>query len=142
MAQRGGTSLARAGVLLGVASVLSNALGYGLTVLLTRSFGPAEYGALGALLGVGLIGGIPADLIGSLTGLTQGHFPVHAKARYADDISESSAQRRIRSRSSPSSDDSRSRRRRTVRSSIAQRRSRACRYSVASKASAQSTIAE
>ena len=39
MAQRGGTSLARAGVLLGVASVLSNALGYGLTVLLTRSFG-------------------------------------------------------------------------------------------------------
>ena len=60
MAQRGGTSLARAGVLLGAASVLSNALGYGLTVLLTRSYGPAEYGALGALLGVGLIGGIPA----------------------------------------------------------------------------------
>lgn len=60
MAQRGGSSLARAGVLLGAASVLGNALGYGLTVLLTRSFGPAEYGALGALLGVGLIGGIPA----------------------------------------------------------------------------------
>jgi O-antigen/teichoic acid export membrane protein len=63
MAQRGGTSLARAGVLLGVASVLSNALGYGLTVLLTRSYGPAEYGALGALLGVGLIGGIPAGAL-------------------------------------------------------------------------------
>src|SRR4029079_19834614 len=63
MAQRGGTSLARAGVLRGVASVLSNALGYGLTVLLTRSFGPAEYGALGALLGVGLIGGIPAGAL-------------------------------------------------------------------------------
>ena len=63
MAQRGGTSLARAGVLLGVASVLSNVLGYGLTVLLTRSFGPAEYGALGALLGVGLIGGIPAGAL-------------------------------------------------------------------------------
>ncbi|HEU4979059.1 MAG TPA: lytic murein transglycosylase [Solirubrobacteraceae bacterium] len=47
------------------------------------------------LLRAQLIGGIPADLIGSLTGLTQGHFPVHAKARYADDISESSAQRRI-----------------------------------------------
>jgi O-antigen/teichoic acid export membrane protein len=60
MAQRGGTSLARAGVVLGVASVLANALGYGLTVLLTRSYGPAEYGALGALLGIGLIGGIPA----------------------------------------------------------------------------------
>jgi O-antigen/teichoic acid export membrane protein len=63
MAQRGGTSLARAGVLLGVASVLSNALGYGLTVLLTRSFGPAQYGALGALLGVGLISGIPAGAL-------------------------------------------------------------------------------
>jgi O-antigen/teichoic acid export membrane protein len=63
MAQRGGTSLARAGVLLGVASVLSTALGYGLTVLLTRSYGPAEYGALGALLGVGLIGGIPAGAL-------------------------------------------------------------------------------
>src|SRR5690242_7776554 len=49
MAQRGGTSLARAGVVLGVASVLCNALGYGLTVLLTRPYGPAEYGALGAL---------------------------------------------------------------------------------------------
>jgi O-antigen/teichoic acid export membrane protein len=63
MAQHGDTSLARAGVLLGVASVFSNALGYGLTVLLTRSFGPAEYGALGALLGVGLIGGIPAGAL-------------------------------------------------------------------------------
>jgi O-antigen/teichoic acid export membrane protein len=63
MAQRGATSLARAGVLLGIASVVSNALGYGLTVLLTRSYGPAEYGALGALLGVGLIGGIPAGAL-------------------------------------------------------------------------------
>jgi hypothetical protein len=32
-------------------------------VLLTRSYGPAEYGALGALLGVGLIGGIPAGAL-------------------------------------------------------------------------------
>jgi O-antigen/teichoic acid export membrane protein len=63
MAQRGGTSLARAGVLLGVGSALATALGYGLTVLLTRSFGPAQYGALGALLGVGLIGGIPSGAL-------------------------------------------------------------------------------
>jgi O-antigen/teichoic acid export membrane protein len=56
----GRTSLARGGVLLGVAAALANALGYALTVLFTRSFGPAEYGAIGALLGVGLIGGIPA----------------------------------------------------------------------------------
>ncbi|HEU0316746.1 MAG TPA: lytic murein transglycosylase, partial [Solirubrobacteraceae bacterium] len=38
-----------------------------------------------------LIGGLPADLVGSLTGLTQGHFPVHGKARYADDIDEKAA---------------------------------------------------
>jgi hypothetical protein len=35
-----------------------------------------------------LISGLPADLVGSLTGLTQGHFPVHASARYADDVTE------------------------------------------------------
>ncbi|MDP9385894.1 MAG: lytic murein transglycosylase [Actinomycetota bacterium] len=35
-----------------------------------------------------LIGGLPADLVGSLTGLTQGRFPVYAKATYADDLSE------------------------------------------------------
>jgi hypothetical protein len=37
-------------------------------------------------------GKLPEDLIGSLTGLTEGaHFPVAAKARYADDISERNA---------------------------------------------------
>ncbi|MGZ5337493.1 MAG: lytic murein transglycosylase, partial [Solirubrobacterales bacterium] len=37
-------------------------------------------------------GNLPDDLIGSLTGLTEGaHFPVAAKARYADDISEREA---------------------------------------------------
>ena len=35
-----------------------------------------------------LISGLPADLVGSLTGLTQGLFPVHARARYADDLGE------------------------------------------------------
>ena len=38
-----------------------------------------------------MIAGLPADLVGSLTGLTQGHFPVHAKARYADDLAERDA---------------------------------------------------
>jgi hypothetical protein len=47
------------------------------------------------LLRARLIGGLPPDLVSSLTGLTQGHFPVHAKARYADDLSESASQRRI-----------------------------------------------
>jgi hypothetical protein len=31
-----------------------------------------------------LIAGVPADLIGSLTGLTEGRFPVYARARYAE----------------------------------------------------------
>ena len=30
-----------------------------------------------------VIGGLPSDLVGSLTGLTQGRFPVHARATYA-----------------------------------------------------------
>ena len=39
-------------------------------------------------------GKLPDDLVGSLTGLTEGaHFPVAAKARYADDISERAALR-------------------------------------------------
>ena len=38
-----------------------------------------------------LIAGVPADLVGSLTGLTEGRFPVYARARYADDIAEAKA---------------------------------------------------
>jgi hypothetical protein len=33
-----------------------------------------------------LIGGLPADLVGSLTGLTHGRFPVQAKATYANEV--------------------------------------------------------
>ena len=37
-------------------------------------------------------GKLPTDLVGSLTGLTEGaHFPVAADARYADDISARAA---------------------------------------------------
>jgi murein DD-endopeptidase MepM/ murein hydrolase activator NlpD len=43
-----------------------------------------------------LIAGLPADLVGSLTGLTQGHFPVHAEARYADDIKPGKAAKKIK----------------------------------------------
>ena len=38
------------------------------------------------LLRARLIGGLPADLVGSLTGLTQGRFPVQAKAVYANEV--------------------------------------------------------
>ena len=40
-----------------------------------------------------LIAGTPGDLTGSLTGLTEGRFPVYAKAQYADDLSEAEATR-------------------------------------------------
>src|SRR5439155_25238459 len=36
------------------------------------------------LLRAQVIGGLPANLIGSLTGLTEGRFPVAARATYAD----------------------------------------------------------
>jgi hypothetical protein len=43
-----------------------------------------------------MIAGVPADLVGSLTGLTEGHFPVYAHARYADDLAEKDAVRRVK----------------------------------------------
>jgi hypothetical protein len=46
-------------------------------------------------------GKLPEDLIGSLTGLTEGaHFPVAAKARYADDLSEREALKKAKPGSS------------------------------------------
>jgi hypothetical protein len=35
-----------------------------------------------------VIGGLPSDLVGSLTGLTQGRFPVYAKATYAGQLTK------------------------------------------------------
>ncbi|MGI8801735.1 MAG: lytic murein transglycosylase [Solirubrobacteraceae bacterium] len=43
------------------------------------------------LLRAKLVGGLPADLVSSITGLTDGLFPVHAAARYADDVAETAA---------------------------------------------------
>src|SRR5207253_3690433 len=42
-----------------------------------------------------LIAGVPPDVVGSLTGLTEGRFPVYARARYADDLNERSATHRV-----------------------------------------------
>ncbi len=52
------------------------------------SYNHADWYVDSVLMRARLIGGIPSDLVGSLTGLTQGHFPVSAKATYADDLSE------------------------------------------------------
>ena len=61
------------------------------------AYNHADWYVDSVLMRARLIGGLPADLVGSLTGLTQGHFPVHAKARYADDISDSAlAKKRIK----------------------------------------------
>jgi hypothetical protein len=43
-----------------------------------------------------MIAGVPPDLIGSLTGLTEGHFPVYAHARYADDVAENTTIKRVK----------------------------------------------
>jgi hypothetical protein len=59
------------------------------------AYNHADWYVDSVLMRASLVGGLPADLVGSLTGLTQGHFPVHAKASYADDLSERDAQRRV-----------------------------------------------
>jgi hypothetical protein len=47
------------------------------------------------LLRAKLIGGIPLQLIGALSGLVEGHFPVAAPAKYADDSVLALARRRV-----------------------------------------------
>jgi murein DD-endopeptidase MepM/ murein hydrolase activator NlpD len=60
------------------------------------AYNHADWYVDSVLLRARLIGGLPADFVGSLTGLTEGHFPVHGKATYADDISERQAMRRMK----------------------------------------------
>ena len=52
------------------------------------AYNHADWYVDSVLMRARMIAGMPADVVGSLTGLTQGHFPVHAKARYADDLQE------------------------------------------------------
>ena len=60
------------------------------------AYNHADWYVDSVLLRARLIGGLPADLVGSLTGLTQGHFPVHAKARYAADVAPAAASRAVK----------------------------------------------
>ena len=48
------------------------------------------------LLRAKLLSGVPTDVVGSLTGLTEGRFPVAARARYADDIDTKNAERELK----------------------------------------------
>ncbi|MBW3653236.1 MAG: lytic murein transglycosylase [Actinobacteria bacterium] len=59
------------------------------------AYNHADWYVDSVLMRARFIGGMPADLVGSLSGLTQGRFPVHAAAKYADDISEREASRRV-----------------------------------------------
>jgi hypothetical protein len=62
------------------------------------AYNPADWYVDEVILYAKQYGNLPEDLIGSLTGLTEGaRFPVAAKSRYADDISE----RRALERSKP-----------------------------------------
>jgi murein DD-endopeptidase MepM/ murein hydrolase activator NlpD len=61
------------------------------------AYNHADWYVNSVLMRARFIGGMPADLVGSLSGLTQGRFPVHATAKYADDISEHAATRRVAS---------------------------------------------
>jgi hypothetical protein len=59
------------------------------------AYNHADWYAQEVLLYARAYGKLPADLVDSLTGLTEGaHFPVAANARYADDISARAALRR------------------------------------------------
>jgi murein DD-endopeptidase MepM/ murein hydrolase activator NlpD len=50
------------------------------------AYNHADWYVDSVLLRAQLIGGLPANLVGSLTGLTQGRFPVHARSTYAGQL--------------------------------------------------------
>jgi transglycosylase-like protein with SLT domain/peptidase M23-like protein len=59
------------------------------------AYNHADWYVDSVLMRARLIGGLPTDLVGSLTGLTQGRFPVADRARYADDVDARAARRRV-----------------------------------------------
>jgi hypothetical protein len=59
------------------------------------AYNHADWYVDSVMLRARLISGVPADLVGSLTGLTEGRFPVAARARYADDLAEQEAVKRV-----------------------------------------------
>jgi Transglycosylase SLT domain/Peptidase family M23 len=60
------------------------------------AYNHASWYVQSVLLRAKLIGGIPSQLIGALTGLVQGHFPVAAPAKYADDSVVSLAKHKVK----------------------------------------------
>ena len=60
------------------------------------AYNHADWYVDSVLLRARMIGALPGDLVGSLTGLTQGHFPVYAKSRYAGAVSQRDVKRRVK----------------------------------------------
>ncbi|HEV2813936.1 MAG TPA: lytic transglycosylase domain-containing protein, partial [Solirubrobacteraceae bacterium] len=60
------------------------------------AYNHADWYVDSVLMRARLIGGMPSDLVGSLTGLTQGRFPVAARARYANDVLERELKKRVK----------------------------------------------
>ncbi len=50
------------------------------------AYNHADWYVDSVLMRAQVIGGMPSDLVGSLTGLTQGRFPVHARSTYAGQV--------------------------------------------------------
>jgi hypothetical protein len=59
------------------------------------AYNHADWYVQSVLLRAKLIGGMPAKLVDALTGLVEGHFPVAAPSKYADDAVEKLAQQRV-----------------------------------------------
>jgi hypothetical protein len=59
------------------------------------AYNHASWYVQSVLLRAKLIGGMPDALVGALTGLVDGHFPIAAPAKYADDAVERRAARRV-----------------------------------------------
>ncbi len=60
------------------------------------AYNHASWYVQSVLLRAKLIGGIPSQLVGALTGLVQGHFPVAAPAKYADSSVVSLAKHKVK----------------------------------------------
>ena len=52
------------------------------------AYNHADWYVDSVLMRARLIGGLPSNFVGSLTGITQGRFPVHAKATYAGQVKQ------------------------------------------------------
>ena len=59
------------------------------------AYNHADWYVESVLMRARVIGGLPADLVGSLTGLTQGRFPVAAKATYAGALPDEERKQRF-----------------------------------------------